>query len=117
VRTGISKIAGTIGLAVGVVVIGGSVVGGIALANDRGHDPAPAATDQSTPDANHSDDADDQNEANEQGEDVDDDATPDATHEAGDDANDDAADAADHNGHHGSEDPTPEPSSSHHGDD
>jgi hypothetical protein len=115
VRTGISKIAGTIGLAIGVVVIGGSVVGGIALANDRGHDPAPAVTDQPAPtatDDDDSNDANDQNEANEQGEDVDDEATPNATHEAGEDAgDDDAADATDHNGHN------PEPSSSGHRDD
>lgn len=63
-RTGIPKLAGAIGLAVGLVIIGGSVIGGIALANDRSHDPVPAATDAPGT-TGHGDDANDDQDADE----------------------------------------------------
>src|SRR5574342_248602 len=51
VRKRISKLAAMIGLAVALVVIGGSVVGGIALAMDHGRG-APASVSDSTPTGN-----------------------------------------------------------------
>jgi hypothetical protein len=44
-----SRLAKTIGLAAGIVLIGGSLVGGIALAADRGDDPTPGVTGTSLP--------------------------------------------------------------------
>jgi hypothetical protein len=110
-RTGISKLAGTIGLAVGVVVIGGSIAGGIALASDHAHDRTPAVADTSAPEGTHGDDADDQDGTNQLS---DDEATPGATGEAGDDeaTEDETEDEATEHG----TTPTPHPTSSHHED-
>jgi hypothetical protein len=70
--THVSKLTKTIGLAAGLLLIGGSMVGGIALAADNGGGPAPAVTATTpVPDAtgdHRGDDADDQDDdADDQG--------------------------------------------------
>jgi hypothetical protein len=66
--TQVSKLAKTIGLAAGLVLIGGSLVGGIALASDNSDSPAPAVSAKTGPTGggdHHGDDAD--NDADDQG--------------------------------------------------
>jgi hypothetical protein len=110
VRTRLSRLAGTIGLAIGLVVIGGSVVGGIALANDRSHEPTTGvSTDasQATTDEDQDGDADDATE-DKQGNDA-------IGHEADADADDadDADDANDAGSPADEATPHPSPSGSH----
>lgn len=78
-RTRISKVAAAIGLAVGLAVIGGSVVGGIALASDRSHG---ATTDTPGPGASQGNTDDDQ------GDDIDDDADDATDDDMAEDADD-----------------------------
>jgi hypothetical protein len=107
-RKRITKVAAAIGLAAGLVVIGGSVVGGVALALDRGQPPAaPASVSDSTADGHDVvvDPSDDQG-ADEQGSDEqggtspggdrssDDGSTTDAD-DCDDGTDDDATEAAD----------------------
>ncbi len=102
-RIRFSKIPAAIGLAVGLTIIGGSVVGGIALASERSQGTStedPPGVNQTT-DEDQNDDADDATE-NEQGADATDQDTDEADDTA-EDADDDASTAQ----------PTPSPSRSH----
>ena len=51
----LARAGATIGMAVGIVVIAGSIVGGIALAADRGRGQAPTTGDTAVTVGNHSD--------------------------------------------------------------
>jgi hypothetical protein len=56
VRTRFSKFAAAVGLPAGLAVIGGSVIGGIALANDRSHGATTDAPDPAVSQATTDDD-------------------------------------------------------------
>jgi hypothetical protein len=107
VRIRFSKIPAAIGLAVGLAIIGGSVVGGIALASERSNGAStedPPGVSQTT-DEDQNDETDNATE-NEQG--------PDATGEDTDEA-DEATEDADNDT--STAQPTPSPSRSHDDDD
>ena len=66
-RKRITKFAATVGLALGLVVIGGSVIGGIALAMDHGQPPAaPAPASDATVDGHDVATATDDNDSADQ---------------------------------------------------
>jgi hypothetical protein len=122
-RKGISKLTSTLGLAVAIVVISGSVVGGIALAASSGsNDRGTAVTNSDDGHAAPGSVSDDPSEApdNEATEDAGDDdspaATPGASHSQ--DADDDAADDDATDANEPGDDPSDGPTShDDHGDD
>jgi len=97
-RKRISKVVAAMGLALGLAVLGGSVIGGIALATDRGDGRTPAVTDTSSPAANEdSDDQADDPAGTDESDDVDDPSGTESPSGADDSTEaDDSSDADDH---------------------